>query len=81
MDAVWRSPPKLTDHPNGPTGREDRMKDMLMTFWKDESGQDLAEYALLLGLITVAVVGVIALIGGQVLALFTATEEALGTAL
>jgi len=56
------------------------MKDMLMTFWKDESGQDLAEYALLLGLITVAVVGVIALIGGQVLALFTATEEALGTA-
>ncbi len=56
------------------------MKDMLMTFWKDESGQDLAEYALLLGLITVAVVGVIALIGGQVLALFTATEEALDTA-
>ena len=56
------------------------MKDMLMTFWKDESGQDLAEYALLLGLITVAVVGVIALIGGQVLALFNATEAALDTA-
>ena len=77
---MWRSPPKLTDHPNGPEGREDRMKDLMMQLWQDESGQDLAEYALLLGLITVAVVGVIVIIGEQVLALFTATEEALDTA-
>ena len=78
---MWRSPPKLTDHPNGPEGREDRMKDLMMQLWQDESGQDLAEYALLLGLITVAVVTVLVVIGGQVLELFERTEDALNEAL
>lgn len=56
------------------------MKDLMTRFWKDGSGQDLAEYALLLGLITVAVVGIIVVFGGQDLGLFEATSEALDTA-
>ena len=31
------------------------MKDLMRTFWADESGQDLAEYGLLLALIAVVV--------------------------
>ena len=53
------------------------MKDLMMQLWQDESGQDLAEYALLLGLITVAVVTVIIAIGGNVLSLFERADDAL----
>lgn len=38
------------------------MKRFFKTLWQDESGQDLAEYALLLGLIAVALVGAIVLL-------------------
>ena len=38
------------------------MMDMVRAFWNDDSGQGLAEYALLLGLI---VVGVVVLIQGM----------------
>jgi len=38
------------------------MKRFITTLWQDESGQDLAEYALLLGLIAVALVGAIVLL-------------------
>ena len=38
------------------------MKRFIRTLWQDESGQDLAEYALLLGLIAVALVGAIILL-------------------
>ena len=41
--------------PQGQTGREEIMKDLMRTFWADESGQDLAEYGLLLALIAVIV--------------------------
>ena len=47
------------------------MKDMLMTFWKDESGQDLAEYALLLGLIALLLVAAIGLFRDSIEGLFT----------
>ena len=46
------------------------MKDMLMTFWKDESGQDLAEYALLLGLIALLLVAAIGLFRDSIEGLF-----------
>jgi len=57
------------------------MKDMLMTFWKDESGQDLAEYALLLGLITVALVVIVTAFGETIIALFTRADTELQSAL
>lgn len=46
------------------------MKKLLTTLWQDESGQDLAEYALLLALIAVALVGAIILFRDQITARF-----------
>jgi Flp pilus assembly pilin Flp len=51
------------------SGQEFMMYPFLQKLWNDESGQDLAEYALLLALITVVLVGAItglsAAIGGR----------------
>ena len=37
---------------------------------RDESGQDLAEYALLIGLIAVVVIGAVAAVGGGLVGMF-----------
>jgi pilus assembly protein Flp/PilA len=42
----------------------------IVNFLKDEEGASMAEYALLLGLITVAIAGVITLFGGRIRAVF-----------
>ncbi|MGH7551131.1 MAG: Flp family type IVb pilin [Gemmatimonadota bacterium] len=39
------------------------MLDLLKAFWTDESGQDLVEYAMLLALIALIVIGAVALLG------------------
>jgi len=39
------------------------MRDILSRLWKDESGQDIAEYAVMLAVILVIVVGTVRLIG------------------
>ena len=39
------------------------MRDILRTIWNDEEGQDIAEYAVMLAVILVIVVGTIRLIG------------------
>jgi len=39
------------------------MREMWRNFWSDESGQDIAEYAVMLAVILVIVVGTIRLIG------------------
>jgi Flp pilus assembly pilin Flp len=49
------------------------MKNVLMRLWKEEEGQDLTEYALLLALISVVMVGTIK-------ALATAIETAIAAA-
>ena len=41
------------------------MTEILRKFWKDESGQDIAEYAVMLAVILVIVVGTIRLIGSN----------------
>jgi Flp pilus assembly pilin Flp len=38
---------------------------MLQKLWKDESGQDIAEYAVMLAVILIIVVGTIRLIGSN----------------
>ena len=37
----------------------------LQKLWKDESGQDIAEYAVMLAVILVIVIGTVRLIGGN----------------
>jgi pilus assembly protein Flp/PilA len=45
---------------------------------KDEKGQDAAEYALLIALIAVVIIGAVAALGGQITAAFTAVGAAIG---
>ena len=48
-----------------PEESDTKMKDLLRSMWSDDSGQDVAEYAVMLAVILVIVVGTIKLIGGQ----------------
>ena len=41
------------------------MKDFLSKLWSQEEGQDIAEYAVMLAVVLVIVVGTIKLIGGN----------------
>jgi Flp pilus assembly pilin Flp len=44
---------------------------MLYTLWRDDQGQDIAEYAVMLAVILVLVVGTIRLIGSNANAVFS----------
>lgn len=41
------------------------MVSLLRTFWQEDDGQDIAEYAVMLAVILVLVVGTIRLVGSQ----------------
>lgn len=53
------------------------MKSFLQQFWKDESGQDIAEYAVMLAVILVIVVGTIRLIGSNANNVFSSVGSAI----
>jgi Flp pilus assembly pilin Flp len=58
---------------------ENNMK-RLRNLWADDEGQDLAEYGLLLILITVAVVAAVTIFRAQIIAVFAAATSALSGA-
>lgn len=51
-----------------------------MSFIKDENGQGMVEYALILGLIAVAAIAVIVLIGPKIKDMFSDANDALDDA-
>lgn len=53
------------------------MKNLIARFLRDDRGQDLVEYALLLGLITVAAVTAVTNLGTAAIAQFTAATTSL----
>jgi len=53
------------------------MKNLIARFVRDDQGQDLVEYALLLGLITVAAVTAVTNLGTAAIGRFTAATTAL----
>ena len=55
-------------------------KSVVRSFARDEDGASMAEYALLLGVITVALIGVITLFRDQISSIFSTTTSTLGTA-
>ena len=57
-----------------------RMMELAKKFWNDDSGQGLAEYALLLGLIVIGVVVFIQGMGGHIKNLFGKANNELTTA-
>ena len=52
-------------------GGNEIMRNLLSTLWRDESGQDLAEYALLFALIAIVAIASLAVIGGGISDVFT----------
>jgi len=54
--------------------------DRAITFVRKSEGQDLIEYALLVGLISLVAVGALIAVGGDVSAIFTAIEGKLASA-
>jgi Flp pilus assembly pilin Flp len=50
---------------------------ILKQLWKDESGQDIAEYAVMLAVILVIVVGTIRLIGSNANNVFSSVGSAI----
>jgi Flp pilus assembly pilin Flp len=52
------------------------MSKLIRSFWTDESGQDIAEYAVMLAVILVLVVGTVRLIGSNANNAFSAVASA-----
>jgi Flp pilus assembly pilin Flp len=55
------------------------VKELLLNLWSNDEGQDIAEYAVMLAVILVIVVGTIRLIGTQANNVFSETASALGS--
>jgi pilus assembly protein Flp/PilA len=64
-------------HPMNFFSEEGTMKDWMTRLWRDESGQDLAEYALLVALIALVVIGAVTLLGTQIQTVFNNIANAL----
>ena len=56
------------------------MKDLMRSFWMDESGQDMAEYALLLALIALVLIVAITAFRGAIQARFQEASTQLNSA-
>lgn len=54
------------------------MLELLRHCWSDDEGQDIAEYAVMLAVILVLVVGTIRLVGSQANNVFSETASAIG---
>jgi len=53
------------------------MRSLLENFWRDEQGQDIAEYAVMLAVILVIVVGTIRLIGSNANNVFSSAASSI----
>jgi len=54
------------------------MLELVRRLWAEDRGQDIAEYAVMLAVILVLVVGTVRLIGGNANNAFSATASAVG---
>jgi len=54
------------------------MMKAIKRFWADDSGQDVAEYAVMLAVILVIVIGTVRLIGGHANNVFSAVGSQMG---
>ena len=54
------------------------MKELVRQMWLQDEGEDIAEYAVMLAVILVIVVGTIRLIGSQANNVFSETASAMG---
>jgi Flp pilus assembly pilin Flp len=62
-----------------PAGQEDTMKALYTSFMSDESGQSLVEYALVIALVALAVIGALVIFKDKIAAVFTRMGNKLDT--
>jgi Flp pilus assembly pilin Flp len=53
------------------------MKDLAKQLWRNEEGQDIAEYAVMLAVILVIVIGTVRLIGGNANNVFSSVASSI----
>ena len=58
-------------------GTEENMSGVIRSLWREEAGQDIAEYAVMLAVILVLVVGTVRLIGSNSNAVFSNAASAI----
>jgi pilus assembly protein Flp/PilA len=58
-------------------GKEKPVAKMLQRLWSDEGGQDIAEYAVMLAVILVIVIGTVRLIGSNANTVFSQVGSAI----
>lgn len=51
------------------------MKNLMLTFWREESGQDLIEYSLLLAFVALASGAILTSLGTDLVAIWTAADS------
>jgi Flp pilus assembly pilin Flp len=59
------------------TAEEQTMSKLIRTLWREDAGQDIAEYAVMLAVILVLVVGTVRLIGSNANNVFSNTASSL----
>jgi pilus assembly protein Flp/PilA len=59
-------------------GEGENVKQLLLKLWNDEQGQDIAEYAVMLAVILVIVIGTVRLIGTNANTVFSQVGSTLG---
>ncbi len=62
--------PEYSFDPGQPP-KEIRVADLVRKFWQDDQGQDVAEYAVMLAVILVIVIGTVRLIGSHADTIFS----------
>jgi Flp pilus assembly pilin Flp len=72
-----RPPSCSTTIPKGQEG--DNVTNLLRRLWTEDEGQDIAEYAVMLAVILVIVVGTIRLIGGNANNVFSSVSSSIGS--
>jgi len=73
--SFWREP-----YGSRSTQMEDEeMTNLFKRLWSEEQGQDIAEYAVMLAVILVIVVGTIRLIGGNANNVFSSVSSSIGS--
>lgn len=61
----------------GPASRGTNLNHFLIKLWRDDEGQDIAEYAVMLAVILVLVVGTIRLVGSNANNAFSSVASSL----
>ena len=62
---------------DGVNGRETSVKHLSRNLWSDESGQDVAEYSVMLAVVLVIVLGTVRLIGSNASNIFSQVGSAI----